>query len=112
MVLASLAMVGTVVSALWFGGSGIEGSSEDGYWGPLTGQIAVDDGRVAGVDLAAAVRSHVESDGGQVGRMSCPDTAGVGQNVTTVCHGQVDDAEWAMVVFFEDTGGNFTILPV
>ena len=113
-VLAALALVGTVVSALWFGGSGIEGSDDDGYgaWGPLTGQVAVVGGALPGDDLAAAVRREVEIDGGVVERMSCPDTAAVGQNVTTVCHAVVDDYEWAMVVFFEDAGGHYTILPV
>lgn len=114
MVLAALALVGTVVTALWFGGSGVEGSDDGGYdgWGPLTGQVAVVDGALPGDDLARALRRAVEVDGGVVGRMSCPDTATVGQDVTTVCHAVVDEYEWAMVVFFEDDDGRYTVLPL
>lgn len=109
-VLAALALVGVVVTALWTGLG--EGGDDDYGYGPLTGQLAVRDGGVPGVDLAAAVRSEVEGDGGYVTRMNCPDTPRVAQNVTTVCHGVVDESDWAMVVFFEDTGGSYTVLPV
>jgi hypothetical protein len=44
--------------------------------------------------------------------MNCPDTAKVGQGVVTVCHGVVSSSEYAIVVYFEDKDGHFTLDPI
>ena len=50
--------------------------------------------------------------GGVPEGISCPSTPKVAQDVTTVCHGDVDGEEWAFVVFFEDAEGHYTLLEV
>ena len=32
-----------------------------------------------------------------------------GKGVVSVCHGTVDDEDWAVVVFFEDNDGRYTL---
>jgi hypothetical protein len=49
---------------------------------------------------------------GDVSDLRRPDTPSVAQNVTTVCHGMISGSAYAVVVFFEDASGRFTLLPV
>ena len=44
--------------------------------------------------------------------MDCPDTRKVGQGVVTVCHGQIEGDDWAVIVYFEDELGSFTLNPL
>ena len=100
-----LALVAVVVVAV---------SSAGGARGPLTGRVGeVRPGSVlAGAALSAEVTRLVEDDGGEVGRITCPDTAAVGPGVVSVCHGSISGEEWAVVVFFEDEAGSITLLPI
>jgi hypothetical protein len=85
-----------------------------GSSGPLTGQLsqAPAGAALSGADLAAAVSGRIQQDGGDVSRMSCPDTAGVAQGVVTVCHGVISGSDYAIVVYFEDKQGRFTLEPL
>lgn len=112
LVLAAAALAGVLGVVVWLAAGGTPGGAGGGGWAPLTGQVAARGGTLSGEDLATAVRQRIRDDGGSPTRMTCPDTARVAQNVTTVCHGVIDEDDWAVVVFFEDTSGNYTLLPV
>lgn len=81
---------------------------------PLTGQLATSThgARVTGDTLAEAVSARITDDGGDVSRMDCPQTPKVGQGIVTVCHGVIDHGDWAVVVYFEDADGRFTLQPL
>lgn len=106
LVLAAAALLGVLGIIAWLAAAGGSAGA------PLTGQVAVRSGTLPGGDLAAAVQQRIRDDGGNPWRISCPDTAAVSQNVTTVCHGRIDGEDWAIIVFFEDTSGSYTLLPV
>ncbi|WP_460628369.1 hypothetical protein [Intrasporangium mesophilum] len=77
--------------------------------GPLTGTVPVAAGKsLPGDDLANAVEQRLD-DGSSDITMDCPKTRKVAQGVVTVCHGQIDDEDWAVVVYFEDELGTFTL---
>jgi hypothetical protein len=82
--------------------------------GPLTGRLpAVTPGApLPGTALEKEVSARVGEDGGQVGRVTCPETRTIAQGAVTVCHASVDGADWAIVVFFEDAQGTYTLSPV
>jgi hypothetical protein len=109
-VLAATALAGVLGVIVWLiaVGAPLPG---DGPGGPLTGQVAVRGTTLSGADLASAVRQRIRDDGGDPSQMTCPDTPAVYQGVTTVCHGVIDEDDWAIVVFFEDSSGNYTLLP-
>nr|WP_269778579.1 DUF4333 domain-containing protein [Microlunatus antarcticus] len=65
-----------------------------------------------GPALAAEIARQVRDEGGDPENVTCPATAQVAQDVTTVCHGDVDGDEYAFVVFFEDAKGDYTLLPI
>ena len=109
-VLAAAALAGVLGVIVWLVAVGAPLPGE-ASGGPLTGQVAVRGTTLSGEDLASAVRQRIRDDGGDPSRMSCPDTAAVRQGVTTVCHGVIDEDDWAIVVFFEDSSGNYTLLP-
>lgn len=114
LVLSVLALLGVVaVAGLVLFGTGPNGVGPDGS-GPLTGQLAASTsgGPVAGAELSRAVSARIDQDGGDVTLMNCPDTAKVGQGVVTVCHGVVSSSEYAIVVYFEDRDGRFTLDPL
>jgi uncharacterized protein DUF4333 len=105
LLLSLLALVAVVaIGALLFLGGGDE---------PLTGQIPGVQGQsLPGPGLAAAVRGRIQADGGDVTAMTCPATPRVAQGVVTVCHGQIDGGAWAVVVYFEDASGTYTLAPL
>jgi hypothetical protein len=110
--MASAALIGVLSVIVWLVsvGPSLPGS---GGAGPLTGSVAVPaGGQLTGDALASSVRQRIQADGGNPSRMTCPDTNTVAQNVTTVCHGVIDDEDWAVVIFFESSGGAYTMLPV
>ncbi|MET9023468.1 hypothetical protein ABZV93_26195 [Actinopolymorpha sp. NPDC004070] len=42
----------------------------------------------------------------------CPDVASVVQGVVAVCHGTISGDQWAVIVYFEDAQGHYTLVPV
>ena len=77
---------------------------------PLTGSVSVAAGRsLPAKDLANAVEQRILDDGAADVSMTCPSTAKVAQGVVTVCHGDIEGDEWAVVVYFEDELGEFTL---
>lgn len=79
----------------------------------LTGRLAAPPaGPLPGSELAAAITEPLTDDGADVSQMRCPDTPRVAQGVVIVCHGTIDDSPWAVVVFFEDERGTFTLSPL
>jgi hypothetical protein len=112
LVLSALALLGVLaVAALVIF---VTGPNSSGSGGPLTGQLAASTsgGPVAGTQLSRAVSTRIDQDGGDVTLMNCPDTPKVGQGVVTVCHGVVSSSEYAIVVYFEDEDGRFTLDPL
>lgn len=84
-----------------------------GSWGPTRGTVAPSSGSsLDGASLAAEIERRITDEGGAPEGITCPSTPKVAQDVTTVCHGDVDGDEWAFVVFFEDTEGRYTLLEV
>ncbi len=115
LVLSALALVGVIgVAVLVLVRTGANDAGPAGSSGPLTGKLAAltSGGPVAGTQLAHAVSARIDQDGGNVTLMNCPDTAKVGQGVVTVCHGVVSSSEYAIVVYFEDKDGGFTLGPL
>ncbi|MBC9820726.1 hypothetical protein [Terrabacter sp. MAHUQ-38] len=114
-VLSLLALLGVVV-LLGIGLLSFSGGlgDEAGDMAPLTGTIpsTATLAPLSGDDLADTVADLIRKDGAGSVDMTCPATPQVLQNVTTVCHGQIDDGDWAVVVFFEDGNGSFTLMPV
>jgi hypothetical protein len=78
---------------------------------PLTGQLpAVPNGRqVPAEDLTDAITKRLEVDGWDVGSMRCPQVTGLGQGTVSVCHATMDGSDWAVIVFFEDAKGTYTL---
>jgi hypothetical protein len=109
-VLAATALAAVFGVIVWLISAGPPLPGGD-FGGPLTGQVAVRGTTLPGADLASEVRQRIRDDGGDPSEMTCPDTPAVRQGVTTVCHGVIDEDDWAIVVFFEDSSGNYTLLP-
>ncbi|GAB2596666.1 DUF4333 domain-containing protein [Microlunatus antarcticus] len=115
-VLGGLALLGVLLLGVYALTSTFVGSDDgDGSGGstPIRGTIAPSAG--AGLDgpaLAAEIARQVRDEGGDPENVTCPATAQVAQDVTTVCHGDVDGDEYAFVVFFEDAKGDYTLLPI
>lgn len=112
LVISIIALLGVVCVAAWmlFAGAPLPGSGGER---PLTGQVApTSTGGVSGSDLSSAVSARVRDDGGDVTAMRCPDTRAIQQGVVTVCHGTISGDEWAVVVYFEDAQGRFTLEPI
>jgi hypothetical protein len=76
----------------------------------LTGSVPIAAGKsLPGADLANAIEFRIHYSGATDISMNCPDTRKVAQGVVTVCHGQIEGGDWAVVVYFEDTVGSFTL---
>ncbi|WP_404384739.1 hypothetical protein LL946_03265 [Knoellia locipacati] len=96
----------TVIPMLFFGlamGGGF--MEEDGFMGPPSGRVVVEpDGGVSGVVLADALE-----DGGDFyyEDVTCPDTARVATDVTTICDGGDGVENLRIVVVFEGSEGQF-----
>jgi uncharacterized protein DUF4333 len=117
LVLSLVALLGVVVIALLLMADGASVPDEgEGVrsGGPLTGRVPNLSAGAAlrGTVLAASVTDRIHIDGGDVSDMTCPDTPRVDQGVVSVCHGWIDDEQWAVVVYFEDDGGKFTLEPI
>jgi hypothetical protein len=112
-VLSALALLGVLVVAVWVLVATSPADDNTGT-GPLTGQLTAspDGGRVTGDTLARAVSDRITQDGGEVSRMDCPETLKAGQGVVTVCHGVISSSDWAVIVYFEDKDGHFTLEPL
>jgi hypothetical protein len=112
-VLSAIALLGVLAVAAWVLVATAP-ADEDVSTGPLTGQLAASShgGRVTGDTLAEAVSARITQDGGEVSRMDCPETAKVDQGIVTVCHGVISMSDWAVIVYFEDRDGRFTLEPL
>ena len=66
----------------------------------------------SGSALADEITTKLEDDGSEPEGITCPDTAKVGKDITTVCHGTDFGDEAAFVVFFEDDEGAYTLMEV
>ena len=95
-------------------GLAVSGAFSGAGQGPLTGQLQdlSPGSTVRGADLETELTALIREDGGEVTEMRCPDVPNVGQGVVTVCHGSISGDPWAVVVFFEDSQGRFTLQPV
>lgn len=110
--MGGVALLGVLLLAV-FVGLTLAGPDGSGGWGPTRGTVAPSSGSsLDGPSLAAEIERQVTDEGGAPEGISCPSTPRVAQDVTTVCHGDVDGEEWAFVVFFEDTQGRYTLLEV
>jgi uncharacterized protein DUF4333 len=108
LVVAVIALLGVIAVGV-FAVAVLGGGGE-----PLTGRLPAVSPRapLSGSALADAVSDRITKDGGDVGRVRCPETAKVAQGTVTVCHATIDDGDWAVVVFFEDAQGTFTLDPI
>jgi hypothetical protein len=106
LIVSVVALIGVAAVAVFTLGSG--GSY------PLTGQLetAPASAPLSGPQLVEVLTDVIEEDGGEVTQLKCPATPRVDQGVVTVCHGSIDDEDWAIVVYFEDTQGRFTLQPI
>lgn len=114
--LSGLALLGVValgVVVLVAGGASLAdrldgGGSAPAPTGSVEGQLL--SGAVSGTTLAQTATEVLERDGADVTKITCPATARVDTGLSTVCHGEVDGEDWAVIVFFEDSRGRFTLL--
>lgn len=111
LVISLVALAGVLGVAAWLAVSGAFSAPEQG---PLTGQLrnTSSGSTIQGADLETELTAIIRADGGEVSEMRCPDTPSVGQGVVTVCHGSISGAPWAVVVYFEDSQGRFTLQPL
>jgi hypothetical protein len=107
LVLSSLALLGVILALVLFLGGGGGGGG-----GPLTGKLPTTTAGVRGADLEDVVTKRISDDGGDVEAMRCPDVASVAQGVVAVCHGSISGDEWAVIVYFEDAQGHYTLDPI
>jgi hypothetical protein len=105
-VLSALALLGVISLAF-------SGALDAGGDAPLTGQLdPAPSGALRGDTLVDDLSAVIRDDGGDVSDLRCPDTPSVQQGVVTLCHGTISGAAWAVAVFFEDSQGRFTALPM
>lgn len=117
LIASGLALLGVIGLATWVlaGQPGALPAGVPSDFGPppapLTGQLSeVPNGRqVAAADLTAEIRERLEEDGWLVEDMRCPQVTGLAQGTVSVCHSTMDDGEWAVIVFFEDAKGTYTL---
>ena len=111
LVVSILALAGVLVLAVLLGVSGALGAG--GGDAPLTGQLSSSlAGALRGEVLAQDITEVISDDGGDVSDLRCPDTPSVHQGIATICHGTISGSAWAVAVFFEDSEGRFTALPM
>jgi hypothetical protein len=108
-ILSVVAVIGVLVLAVTSVATG--GALLGGPGETLTGQLAplAAPPKLPGAALDQVVTDVINRSGGDASGMTCPDTPAVAQGVVTVCHGFIDDDGWAVVVFFEDAAGRFTL---
>lgn len=109
LVVAIIALLGVVVVGIMLAVTTLGGAGE-----PLTGRVSgVSAGSpLTGATLAGAVTTRIHDDGGHVDQITCPDLKTVAQGTVTVCHATIDGGNWAVVVFFEDAQGTYTLNPI
>ncbi|MGI3784789.1 MAG: DUF4333 domain-containing protein [Janthinobacterium lividum] len=116
-VLGGLALLGVLLLAAFALATTFLGPLDDGSgsggWTPTRGTIGPSAGAgLDGAELAGEIERQVRDEGGDPEDVRCPATAEIAQDVTTVCHGDVDGDEYAFVVFFEDATGDYTLLEI
>jgi len=110
--LAGVALLGVLLLAVFVLATSPDPGGSGG-WGPTRGTVAPSSGSsLDGPSLAAEIERQVTDEGGAPEGITCPSTPKGAQDVTTVCHGDVDGEEWAFVVFFEDAEGRYTLLEI
>jgi hypothetical protein len=110
-ILGAMALVVAVVALVVGGMSALGGGAGGGYG--LRGTIAPAKGSaVTGPALAAEIATRVTQDGGDPEGITCPATAKVTRDVTTICHGLDWGLDTTFVVFFEDETGSYTLLEI
>lgn len=113
LVVSGLALLGVLGLTVWAFGDGHAGLPMEDMAPPppLTGQLAPagSGDAVSSDDLTAEITERMEQDGAWVEDMRCPGVPRVAQGVVSVCHSTMDDAEWAIIVFFEDSEGSYTL---
>lgn len=102
--LALLVAVGTLVFVI--AASGAFDSSYD-----LTGTApqVVDGQPYSGARLAAELERVLTDDGSDVGTLTCPETASIDSDASTVCSGDVDGWQERLTVDFQDGEGHFVL---
>jgi hypothetical protein len=116
LITSGLALLGVIGLLTWtFAGpsAGLPPADEFGPPpAPLTGQLpSAPNGRqVSSEDLTDEIAQRLEDDGWVVAELACPQVTGLGPGTVSVCHGTMDDdSEWAVLVFFEDAKGTYTL---
>jgi hypothetical protein len=111
LIISLAALAGVLGLAAWLA---VSGAFSGPAQAPLTGQLqhSGSGSTVRGADLETELSAIIADDGGEVTEMRCPDTPSLGQGVVTVCHGSISGEPWAVVVFFEDSEGRFTVQPL
>lgn len=110
LVVSALALIGVIGLAVALGAAGVFGA---GGQAPLTGQLSsAPVSALRGDALARDLTGVINDDGGDVSDLRCPDTPSVRQGVVSVCHGTISGGAWAVAVFFDDSQGRFTALPM
>ena len=107
-VMSALSLVGVLVLGILVATGGPGGGGSD----LLEGSVSATSGTVDGKALAASVRRIVTDDGGDVTRLTCPGSTTVSAGTVVVCRGRVSDADWALLVVFEDAEGSFVVNPI
>lgn len=108
--ISALALLGVIILTASLALSGAFSSGNDA---PLTSQLSpAPSGILSGDTLSNALTDVIGEDGGDVSDLRCPETPAVRQGVTTLCHGTISGAAWAIAVFFEDDQGRYTALPM
>ena len=107
-VMSALSLVGVLVLGILFAmGPGGGGSSD-----LLEGSVSTTSGSVDGKALASSVRRIVTDDGGDVTKLTCPASTTISAGTVVVCRGRVSDADWALLVVFEDAEGSVVVNPI
>lgn len=106
--LALLAVFG--MGVFMFGGPAGPGGPA-GTMAPLTGKVpsVSPSTSLLGERLSSEISVRLEDDGWIVDEVKCPTTPKVAQGVVSVCHATMDEGDWAVVVYFEDDQGTYTL---
>jgi hypothetical protein len=107
-VMSALSLLGVLVLGILFATGPGGGAGSD----LLEGSVSAPSGTVDGKALAASVRRIVTDDGGDVTKLTCPASTTIAAGTVVVCRGRVSDADWAMLVVFEDAEGSFVVNPI
>lgn len=114
LIASSLALLGVIGLFAWTFTSSPMGLPPDDFGpppAPLTGQLSSvpNGGQVTAADLTGEIADRLEKDGWLVEDMRCPQVTGLAQGTVSVCHATLDDGDWAVIIFFEDSKGTYTL---